>query len=323
MGLSDVRLQHEARVVGDVAVLSGSGHEPFEGGAEAFLAEGAALDGSLVAADVHIGYGARVAGYVRYNGLGLDPSLGAMCGCMAPPNVNHSLGAATEDGPGGVDNAFAHGAIYIWMIGEPSAESHQNEAIAAGAINLAFRLEGLRPAEPTSYTVGAEAIVTSPLGSAPAFDGADVFPYDPNEPAAAFERAYMTGDVAVLEGGRLPLPLVVFGARIVLHVERAAVTLELDASREHVVAGVLGGILDADELARMPYLTLSASAWSCDNVGVADELRGVADIMRDGSQTPGVLCDGVSIGVGFRSVRAELGDAVEPPPLPPPCPGAP
>ncbi|MCC6523316.1 MAG: hypothetical protein IT373_11685 [Polyangiaceae bacterium] len=220
------------------------------------------------------------------------------------------------DGANGIDNNFGRDVMAVWSGLEfVSPEVVNDAALAAGDINLLFELEGLRPRQMASYPLGARVLAAAPLASPPAFDGTDVFPFDWTETQGYFTTAYVSGDVAVLRGATVPMSLVVKGDRVVVHLRNAVVTLELDEARQHVTLGMLGGVLDRDELAGIAYLT-SNGPYCLDGTAerLAEQLRAIVEIRSDGAQSPELPCDAVSAGVAFRGARIVLGGPATPPP---------
>jgi len=47
---------------------------------------------------------------------------------------------------------------------------------------------------------------------------------------------------------------------------------------------------------------------------VAQNVRAVSDIMRDGTQDPTQTCDGISLGMGFTAKPVQLGTVYDKPP---------
>ncbi|MBI4951348.1 MAG: hypothetical protein HY908_04900 [Myxococcales bacterium] len=220
-----------------------------------------------------------------------------------------------RDGLAGIDNTFGQQVIGLWLGLDPSARQKNDAALLAGDVNVLFEVEGLRVPAPASYPLAARVFAAAPLGSSPAFDASDVFPFDWTEVQGHFATAYVTGGVAVLRGATVPVPVHLLGDRVVLHVRNATLTLELDESREEVTLGMMGGVLDVDELVDLLYRTSSESY--CTNgivEGGAKMLRASADTRTDGRGSPELPCNGVSVGFAFRGARVTLGAPATPPP---------
>lgn len=52
---------------------------------------------------------------------------------------------------------------------------------------------------------------------------------------------------------------------------------------------------------------------------IAQQIRQASDILADGTQDPGVTCNGISIGLGFEAEAATLGVVFDAPVPPDPC----
>ncbi|MCC6528348.1 MAG: hypothetical protein IT373_37230 [Polyangiaceae bacterium] len=220
-----------------------------------------------------------------------------------------------RDGLAGIDNTFGPQVLSLWLGLDPSATQKNDAALLAGDVNVLFEVEGLRTPAPASYPLAARVFAAAPLGSSPAFDGSDVFPFDWTEVQGRFATAYVAGDVAVLRGATVPVPVHIWGDRVVLHVRNATVTLELDESREEVTLGMMGGVLDVDELVDILYRTSSGSFCTDGKVeSLANTLRACADTRTDGRGGAELPCNGVSVGVAFRGARVVLGAPATPPP---------
>jgi hypothetical protein len=90
------------------------------------------------------------------------------------------------------------------------------------------------------------------------------------------------------------------------------------------VNGTIAGVLDVQEItdaaalcARRMDTAFCGSAFD----GLAEQISQAPDILRDGTNAPGLTCDAISIGIGFtaRQVANPTKVAEAPPPTPDPC----
>ncbi len=126
-----------------------------------------------------------------------------------------------------------------------------------------------------------------------------------------FSEVYVTNGTLVARGSDapvvVPLELGFFNgaplpaAMFSLQIHDPVVTF-VHASAGVAARGTIAGVLDTEalvaeltEVAGRVSLSLCGSAFD----GIADELRQAQDILSDGSNAPGVSCDGISIGIGF------------------------
>jgi hypothetical protein len=122
----------------------------------------------------------------------------------------------------------------------------------------------------------------------------------------------------VLPSLNFTLPFGFFG---VLEVPMSGVRISLDVvDRERGVNGRLGGVIETEALVQsFKKVAGAAGAQFCGESaaleGILDSVRQASDIMKDGTQNPDAVCDGISIGLGFETRRSLLGEPT-PAPLP-------
>ncbi|MFO0760832.1 MAG: hypothetical protein U0359_30425 [Byssovorax sp.] len=120
----------------------------------------------------------------------------------------------------------------------------------------------------------------------------------------------------------LGVPLPVGIVNLTLH--DARISMDLGADHLSAKGGLIGGVLDTEEFAKVVQQLLGAQFGSCSGPivdSVLNQIRQASDIMKDGSQNPAKTCDGISIGLGFTMQTIDFG-AVGPetPPGDMPCP---
>jgi MYXO-CTERM domain-containing protein len=237
------------------------------------------------------------------------------------------------DGPGGVDNSFGANVInglIAAVISNPSQT--ESSSLTSGAFTFMFDVTGLTPGAGQSSTglqgmlFGGVAFAQGPnSGSAlPTFTTADDWPVDPSYVTSAISScttlvppvtssvtlsgAYVAGGVFV-SGEPLDVTLKVQleGFTLVLPLRHAMITfnhpgaLDAGTADTHVSGGIIAGVVDAQELvssidALTGYFGICSGSTFTE---VNDAILGAADIMDDGSNQPGVPCNGISVGIGF------------------------
>jgi hypothetical protein len=73
---------------------------------------------------------------------------------------------------------------------------------------------------------------------------------------------------------------------------------------------MIGGVLNTEELVaeikKVGVLLDMCGTQPFQNI--LDEARRASDIMADGTQDPAKTCDGISIGLGFEMMEAQIGE---------------
>jgi hypothetical protein len=223
--------------------------------------------------------------------------------------------AYREDGPRGLDNAFAgHFSWVLHNFTQSSAISAQsNLAVAEGARTLLLRFENLADRGAQSQ-VAVRAHNAGRMAASPSFDGSDVWPV--REGSDAHYVGYVADDVFVSDATTQPLEITLQGYPLTLLVQRAVLSLDLRSLRAGggLVYGVLTGVLGVEATSEAIRQLALEVFRTCNEGAVASVVAGVghySDIRQDLSNgDPGVPCDGVSIGIGFIATRAELGEGV-------------
>jgi hypothetical protein len=174
------------------------------------------------------------------------------------------------------------------------------------------------------------------LGAAPRFDGTDAWPVDPrglNDPSdltqgskVQFVNSYLVGNTWVSgDLGTVTVPLLISGFELDLVINHAILSGQLSADHTQLSGGQISGVLDTQQLAtafRRLAGSFDPSLCSGSTIeSIIGELEMASDILTDGTQDPTKPCNGISIGLGFNALPAQLGP-VAPPPQPPPDPCA-
>jgi hypothetical protein len=237
------------------------------------------------------------------------------------------------DGDDGIDNAWGRSILPIALGLAADVPAKAQDRLDQGIGNFMLQLVGVTPADDTC-DIPIRFDVLLPLKNPPQFSSLDVWPLDPTwlaDPGdAASTKLTMSGDLhANVITTSVPGHVVLTGATGFLDhqplvLSAARVRLELDATHTSVVRGVLGGVLSVSDLVEAYQASLGGfdqglcSGPTLD--AILEQVRRSADILADGSQDPAKTCDGISIGLGFTALPANLGPVGQPPPPPPkPC----
>ncbi len=238
------------------------------------------------------------------------------------------------DGNDGIDNSFGKLILPIITSISSSAASAINSSITGGKFTIMLDMQKL--GSKTDYNpLVTNLFAGGDLGSAPKFDGTDMWPVLPdllNDPTditkgskVSFPTSYVTGNTWVSGSkGNVVLALSISGYSLSLTIANAVISLELDATHKHGTKGIIAGVLSTEALTtQLKAVAGSFDASLCSGPTVNSILAQIteaSDILQDGTQDPTKTCDGISIGLGFDAEVVQLGPiAPEPVVKPNPC----
>lgn len=257
---------------------------------------------------------------IGYNidGLVSDGSSTDVC----QPNAGGSADTAYPDGDDGIDNSF--GKNLLPLIGglAPDFEATVNSYLDAGLFNTMVKIYCIPP------TGDAEGLTSKVFGGTnlmmePAYDGTDEWPItpevlsdleDPESSTLILENGTVVGDV--YDSGdpttiilTIPIEFQDDTTLLKLTLYHAKITMTLSEDRKSATEGIIGGVLNAEEVVdQMKRVGFAADV--CDEnlfLNALDLIRESSDIMSDGSQDPALTCDGISFGVSFSMAEVQLG----------------
>jgi hypothetical protein len=268
--------------------------------------------------------------------------------CLLPPFA-HGL----VDGPGGIDNAIGADVQSVRDTIGTFTSGNYTKFLQQGGANFIYRLREWNgePNDPQVrvdiYEAAAFDSIDNPKGAKPSWDGNDVWPIasdsvknnDRNQPRYFDANAYVANYkvVASLDSATLRLSIGLSDIGVVnlnmpLHGSVVLCNLEQTDSGSWGWTStncVLGGRWIANdlvhELGQFPDPTTSKVGTrvplciGSSPYGVfKSQICGLIDTYS--GQNPTATCDSLSIGVGWTSKPAILGDVFEIPPLVDPCP---
>jgi hypothetical protein len=229
------------------------------------------------------------------------------------------------DGNNGIDNAFGNIIIAQGTLPIDNASQTASDAIAGGSFSLVMKFANLG-AQASYSSVSAQVIPAAmPDGVVPKFDGKDSWsPFDPTTaPPIDFTGGWVTENTWVSGSkGDLPLNLEISGVKLTLTIQDAQISATMNADHTEITRGIIGGSLKTDDLIN----NLKGVAGGFNLCGdafdsIAETVRQASDSLAAGGQNPAVVCDSISIGIGFTGTLAGPMGAPLPakPPEPDPC----
>lgn len=232
--------------------------------------------------------------------------------------------SATEDGDGGIDNAFAHVLAPLIGLEIGNASDTISSRIAAGDRAPMFLFGGW-PRGEDAKTIEMGFAYAEKSDAPPLWNGADTrrLVASADRSSAAFPAAFACGHE--LDSGIATSPIMIdlpIGSRATLHVplQHAHARMTISPDGKTATKGVLSGVIGTEDLVRAfrdAAPTLDTPMCDDDSVNtIVDEIRSASDILTSGSQDPNRICNGVSFGIGFEAVAATPGD-IAPPAAPP------
>lgn len=242
------------------------------------------------------------------------------------------------DGNNGIDNAW--GATLLPLIqtatSQPNPSQTETGFIDTGAWTVQLQITGLSSDPKQSATGLVAQIFTSGLydNGTPAFDSSTDWPVLSTSVAdgqnvssgstMVFKSAYVTSGTFV--SGKGPDPLILSlnfsGVPVELHIHDAIITFDHSAATS-LTNGTIAGVLDTQEfITTLKSVAGQFSTALCGTAfdGIAQQIQQASDILDDGTNTSGALCNGISVAMGFDAVQIANPTKVAAPPPPPPNP---
>jgi hypothetical protein len=227
------------------------------------------------------------------------------------------------DGNGGIDNSFGHNVLPIFLAFSPEASAAVNASIDQGAGTILMDLQQLG-AGPSYNPMVSQLFGGADLGKAPAFDGTDVWPVDPDTMESAgpppvakisIPDSYTVQDTWVAQiKGSVNFYVNLSGVTVTLPLTNPVFVMTLDASHGSATNGTISGVIEVEAFKtefRKAIAQFDASFCGPNPTvdSILNQIEQAADIMLDGSQDPTKECEAISIGLGFNAARVVLGGA--------------
>lgn len=226
--------------------------------------------------------------------------------------VTGASSAAQEDGDEGIDNAF--GKTILPNLPLTSASKTVSDAIQAeGTFTIMMRLKGLTddPAQ-TNTGLSGTLLVGGPLGTPaapkrPEFSPTFQWPYRAT-PQIPINGAYINGGVFVngTSTESIQISLTLSGQQLTLKINKPIITFKHTPPND-LAEGTIAGVIATDELiSSIEKVAGSISSTLCGGAAldaIKDTIRKSSDMLKDGTNRPGVTCDAISVGIGFTAKR--------------------
>lgn len=242
------------------------------------------------------------------------------------------------DGAYGIDNAFGKVLVPILRLavegwdadGGPTLEDSVNASLGSSTYGLVFHLRDLGtsasydPLDAFVYrartVAGSWAIAEESLDdpSAQSFDDAL------RSGKLHFSGSYVSDHVWVVDARASETDVIELvwdlgGAPLHLRIHRPIITMRMALALDLAKGGIIAGVLDAEESlveARRWLGVVQPSFCEGSGVeGILNQIRQSVDMMADGTQSPGEICNGISIGLGFEAA-ATTATEISPAPAP-------
>jgi hypothetical protein len=239
------------------------------------------------------------------------------------------------DGNNGIDNSFGKNLLPQILAIDPTWVTDVNNSITEGLFTALLEMDCL-PAKGDDPMFTTKLFAGETIGTPPKWDGTDKWPVepdllnnpkDPESSSLVFTNCSLSS--GMFDGGKngtiiLTIPVTTQGqsTSLKLTLYAARLTMNLAADRKSATGGMIGGVLNTaefvEQVKKVGYLLEL-----CNNALLADLLTQVeqaSDIMSDGTQDTTKTCDGISMGLGFDMMAAEIGDVGPPAPMGSACP---
>lgn len=236
--------------------------------------------------------------------------------------------AKQEDGNGGIDNAFGRTVLGFILGLVPTPSKTINDSINGGSFTVLLEVKGLTDdPKQTNTGLSGRLLIGGAYGEGkkPTFSPTDDWPYRAS-PIVPITGAYINNGTFVNGSGGADVELSLFiqGVELSLAIHRAAITFDHSAPND-ITNGTISGVIGTEALVSgIEKVAGRISTQLCGGSTldtIKQTIRQASDIRQDGSNSAGVPCDAISIGIGFTGKR--IGDpktvAAETPAPPDPC----
>ncbi|MRG96997.1 hypothetical protein GF068_34490 [Polyangium spumosum] len=302
---------------------SGSGGEGGDGGGGGAVASCPTKEGTVFAVR-ELFFGEGNSGEWKKFGFNVDGQVSTgLSSDVCMPNSGGSAQNAHPDGDDGIDNSFGKNLLPTILSLYPTWVQDVNNGIQNGNFTALTKVECL-PASGDAPALNTLLFGGTALGAMPKFDGTDTWPVepallsDPMDPLSTtitFPKSSVTG--TLYDSGKnvqvilsVPVRTANDSTSIKLTLYSARMTMNLSDDRKSATSGMIGGVLNTEEFVA-EVNKIGALLSLCGNPlfdNLVNQVRQASDILTDGSQDPTKTCDGISMGLGFDMVEAQLGD---------------
>jgi hypothetical protein len=233
---------------------------------------------------------------------------------VCTPYMGANRAASQTDGNQGIDNSWGANMIPLVQTFSMTPSTMENQAVGAGLFTILVDIAGLsgNPMQTSAMTPG-QLFTGTPFGGTPTFTSADDWPVAPeglvdgktiaSGSKVSFPKASTTnGTWASAPPTDMPLRLL-FGFQSLEVTLKAGVVSFDHTMPNHAATGQFSGVVATEDLVAAVQEVLGSLSQSfCSgsaSAAIAAQVRQSSDIMKDGTNTPGSTCDGISVGIGF------------------------
>ncbi len=215
-----------------------------------------------------------------------------------------------DDGDQGVDNAFGKVIIPFLQPFTATPSKTITDSLTSGAFTIMLKITGLTDDPAQSNTglsglllVGAQFSDTAK----PTFSPTDDWPYR-KDPQVQISDAYINKGTFVngTGGATIQLSLNIQGQTLNLAINKAIITFDHTGPND-ATNGTIAGVIGTDDLlSGISQVAGNISTDLCSGStldSIKQTIRQASDILKDGTNKPGVPCDGISVGIGFNAKR--------------------
>lgn len=255
------------------------------------------------------------------DGLSSDPAFD--CHCKSPSKQAKS--DIRRDGTNGIDNAFGNIVIAQGTLPIESASQAATHGIETGRSSLVLSFADLGEAPDYGSIRATVSPVQMPVGQEPRFDATDHWLPFADAPLAGvtLDGGWVNEHTWISPPTEQTLTVTVFVGSLPMRLplQQPRITAKLSSDRREIERGTISGVMVTEayvEGVRALVGALGLCGAAFDSVG--EQLRQVSDTPLNGIHEPTIVCDGISIGIGFRARRTgTLGEPIPVPVEPDPC----
>lgn len=229
------------------------------------------------------------------------------------------------DGTNGIDNAFGNIIIAQGTVPIEDASQATTGSIEEGGPSLVLSFADLGDGPSYGSVRATVSPVQMPTGQVPRFDATDSWRPFAGAPfgAVVLDGGWVTDHTWVSPATDQTLVVTVasFGLPMRLPIQQVRITAKLSPDRSRIERGIISGVMSteayiADFSRNAGRLNLCGSAFD----SVAEQIRQASDSPLNGVHDPAIVCDGMSVGIGFTALRTgTIGDPIAVAPEPDPC----
>jgi hypothetical protein len=180
---------------------------------------------------------------------------------LCQPNSGANPATVYPDGNNGIDNSFGKLLVPIMLSLDPTWVTDLNGGLGQGSFNTLLQMACLPPMGDVA-PIATKLFVGTPLAAPPKFDGTDSWsvapellsnPADPTSSSITFANASITA--GTYDSGtnqtyviRLPFAAQGMSTSLDLTLHAARLTMTLSADRKSATGGMLGGVINTEDL---------------------------------------------------------------------------